>query len=295
MRAPLIVIVGETASGKSALAMALAKKFDGEIINGDSWITRVGLDIGTDKPSKQDMIDVKHYLVDVAKPPDDFTAADFKRLAEKAINEVYSRGKVPILVGGSGLYIDSILFNYSFLEAGDREKRKELNSKTIPQLLKIISELEITMPSNLDKNNKRRLIRLIEVGGKLPSKERLRPNTVIIGIKNDAKLRRANIENRVNKMIALGLEDEVKGLVKKFGWECDALKGIGYRQWKSYLEGSQTLDETRIQIVNATVNLAKKQTTWFNRNKSIQWFTTPVKTAHVVDFLTTKYSSLCSN
>lgn len=295
MKSPLLVIVGETASGKSTLAMDLAKQLYGEIINADSWITRKYLDVGTAKPSKRDREIIKHHLIDIVEPDDDFTVAEFKPLAEVAIDEISKRNKLPILVGGSGLYIDSVLFNYSFLEAGDREKRKSLESKSIPELLKLIDDLKITMPDYVDKNNKRRLIRLIEVGGKVPSRASLRENTLIIGIKQDSRERRENIEKRVDQMINNGLEDEVRLLSKKYGWDCDALMGIGYRQWQSYINGQQTLGETRNQIVNATINLARKQTTWFKRNKSIQWFSTPVKTANVVAFVTTKLSKLSFN
>jgi tRNA dimethylallyltransferase len=291
MKTPLLVIVGETASGKSSLAVELSTKLNGEIINADSWITRKYLDIGTAKPTREDQKKIKHYLVDIAEPDEDFTVAEFKPMAEKAIEDVSKANKLPIMVGGSGLYIDSVLFNYSFLEGGDREKRKVLNSKTIAELLNMIEDLKIDIPDYIDRNNKRRLIRLIEVGGRIPSKDQLREHTLIIGIKQDSEMRRLNIEKRVDQMVNNGLEREVKFLVEKYGWDLDALKGIGYRQWKNYLEGGQSLDETKAQIVNATINLAKKQMTWFKRNKSIQWFDAPVKTANVVAFVTTKFSS----
>lgn len=292
---PLIVIVGETATGKSDIAMFLAKKFNGEIVNADSWSTRKYMDIGTSKPSKEDRKRVKHHLIDIAEPGEDFTAATFKKLAEKAIEGIKKKDKLPILVGGSGLYIDSVLYNYSFLEAGDREKRQALNSKTISELLDIINKLKIKIPAGLDKDNKRRLIRLIEVEGKMPTKSEIRSDVIIIGIKHRKDRRTHLIEERVDRMLKQGLESEVSKLANKYGWDCDALMGIGYRQWERYFNGNQSFEETKQQIVSATTNLSKKQATWFKRNKSIHWFTTPVNKANVVAFLTTKYSSHSSN
>lgn len=282
----LIVIVGETASGKSALAMELAEKFSGEIICADSWTVRQEVNIGTAKPSIEDQKRVKHHLLDVAGPDEDFTAAVFKDLANKAIQDIADRGKLPIMVGGTGLYVDGVLYDYGFLPAGDRGEREELNQLNNEQLLNKIADLRLDL-SGIDTRNKRRLIRLIETKGQRPIKNEYRKNTLILGINNDRTALVQRISQRVDNMIEAGLEAEVRSLVEHYGWECEALKGVGYSQWRDYFEDAATLDQTRQKIIKATLDLAKRQRTWFKRNKSIQWFTTPVKQTEIVDTVTT--------
>lgn len=283
---PLLVIVGETASGKSALALELAQKLNGEIICADSWTVRRGVDIGTAKPSVAEQKLVPHHLLDVAGPDEDFTAAVFKKLANKAMQDISNRGKLAIMVGGTGLYIDGVIYDYGFLPAGDREDREELNKLTVEELLERIKLLEIEL-GDVDQHNKRRLIRLIETNGARPTKQELRDNTLIIGLKIDRGVLEQRITERVDQMINSGLEDEVRDLVQQYGWDCEALKGVGYAQWKGYLEGQNSLDETRQKIIKATLDLAKRQRTWFKRNKSIQWFSTPVNQAQIVETTTT--------
>lgn len=283
---PLLVIVGETASGKSALAMSLAQKLDGEIICADSWTVRREVNIGTAKPSEEERQQIPHHLLDVAGPDEDFTAAVFKRLANQAIEEISNRGKLPIMVGGTGLYIDGVLYDYGFLPAGDRGDREELNELSPEQLLAKISELGIEL-GDVDTGNKRRLIRLIETNGQKPSKQPMRKNTLIVGIQQDRDVLNDRIARRVDAMIEAGLEDEVRSLVDKYGWDCEALKGVGYAQWKGHLEGQESVEITRQKIIKATTDLAKRQRTWFKRNKSIHWFATPVNEPKIVDLATT--------
>ena len=282
----LVVVVGETASGKSELALRLARQFDGEIICADSWTVRREADIGTAKPSAEERALVPHHLLDVVGPTEDFTAAVFKDLAQAAIKDISNRGKLPILVGGTGLYIDSVLYDYSFLPAGDRRAREELNQQSAEELLTRIDDMELDA-GEVDKRNKRRLIRLIETNGAKPERHELRPNTLILGIKVERQALEKRIEKRVDNMLAAGLEDEVRGLAERYGWGCEALKGVGYAQWKSHFEGRQTLAETRQKIIKATLDLAKRQRTWFKRNKSIHWFSTPVNWQQVAELATT--------
>jgi tRNA dimethylallyltransferase len=290
MTSPLLVIVGETATGKSKLALELATRLNGEIICADSWTVRRGVDIGTDKPSIADRQLIPHHLIDVVDPDEDFTAAVFKRLALKAIEDIASRDKLPIMVGGSGLYIDSVIFNYGFLEAGDRGLREELNGESIESLLAIISAKGLQL-GDIDIQNKRRLIRLIESNGAKPSIDLLRDNTLVIGVNRQSQDLKDLITKRVDRMINIGLEAEVRSLVASYGWGCEALKGVGYKQWKGYLEGTNSLEETRQQIISATSNLAKKQRTWFKRNKSIHWYSQPINTDEIVALATTQLSS----
>lgn len=287
---PLIVIVGETASGKSELALRLAREFDGEIICADSWTVRREVNIGTAKPTAKERAEVPHHLLDVVEPCEDFTAAVFKRLANEAIKDISNRGKLPILAGGTGLYIDGVIYDFGFLPAGDRQAREELNVMTNQELLTEVKRRKIPL-GDVDIRNKRRLIRLIETGGAVPTKTALRPNTLIIGLRPDRDELNERIIKRTDAMLAAGLEDEVRGLAKRYRWDCEALKGVGYAQWQDYFNGAKTLASTRQKIIKATLDLAKRQRTWFKRNKSIQWFSTPVKWPNVVDSITTFLST----
>ena len=283
---PLITIVGETASGKSALALQLAQQFDGEIICADSWTVRREVNIGTAKPTVDEQAEVPHHLLDVVGPCEDFTAAVFKDMAVRTIAEIAGRGKLPIMVGGTGLYIDGVLYDYGFLEQGDRAERETLNALSIPQLIATIQDAGIAL-GEVDVRNKRRLIRLLETNGAQPTRQTLRPNTLILGLKTEREQLKERIITRTDAMLAAGLEQEVEALSHKYGWDCEALKGVGYAQWREYFLGTQNLDVTRQKIIKATTELAKRQRTWFKRNKSIQWFSTPVKWQEVVESVTT--------
>ncbi len=283
---PLLVIVGETASGKTALSIKLAQELNGEIICADSWTVRRQADIGTAKPSAEEQAMVPHHLLDVIDPDEDFTAAVFKGLANEAIEDIASRGKLPIMVGGTGLYVDGVLYDYGFLPAGDRGAREKLNGLSNEELLAKIDELGLEL-GDVDVRNKRRLIRLIETNGAVPIRHEMRDNTLMIGLKYDRSELEERVIKRVDGMLEAGLEDEVRGLAKRYGWDCEALKGVGYAQWKGYFEGTESVAEARQKIIKQTLDLAKRQRTWFKRNKSIQWFTTPVNEAEIVDIVTT--------
>jgi tRNA dimethylallyltransferase len=287
---PLLVVVGETASGKTSLSLELAERLNGEIICADSWTVRKGVDIGTAKPTAEERARVPHHLVDVVEPNQDFTAAVFKRLANDAIRDIVSRGKLPIMVGGTGLYIDGVIYNFDFLPAGDRIEREELNRLSIAKLLERIEYSKLDL-SDIDTRNKRRLIRLIETRGKRPTRELLRENTYIIGLKTNREVIEQRIITRLDSMLVQGLENEVRGLVDQYGWEAEALKGIGYAQWRGYFEGRQSLPETRSKIIKATFEYAKRQRTWFKRNKSIHWFRTPVNIEEIVVAVTTFFKA----
>lgn len=286
LTSPLLVIVGETASGKTGLAIDLAKQLNGEIICADSWTVRREVNIGTAKPTKKERAIVPHHLLDIVGPDEDFTAAVFKDLANEVIQDISARGKLPILVGGTGLYIDGILYDYGFLPEGDRAAREELNRLSVDELMTKIRKLNLNTDT-IDVQNKRRLIRLIETNGQQPTQSSLRKNTFIIGIKTDREQLQHRIEKRVDLMLNNGLEGEVKTLAERYGWDCEALKGVGYSQWKDYFLHSQTLSETRQKIVKATLNLAKRQRTWFKRNKSIHWLEPPINREKTVALITT--------
>lgn len=284
--APLVVIVGETASGKSALAHQLARRFNGEIISADSWAVYKGFDIGTAKPSTAEQAEMRYHLIDVADPVVGFSAVEFKRLAIEAIEDIASRGKLPIVVGGTGLYVDSILFDYGFLPATDRGMRQELDALALPEVVRRAKALGLDT-EGIDLRNKRRVIRLIENDGVRPTRGELRPQTLVLGIQIDREALEARITQRVDAMLAAGLEAEVAKLAKQYGWDTESMKGVGYKEWQLYFEGSQTLAQTRERIIRGTIQLAKKQRTWFKRHKSIHWLPNRDKTAESVDLITT--------
>jgi tRNA dimethylallyltransferase len=282
----LLVIVGETASGKSALALHLAREFDGEIVSADAWTVYRGFDIGTAKPSSAEQAIVPHHLIDIAEPADGFSAAVFKRLATPVIAAIQARGKLPILVGGSGLYIDSVLYDYSFLERTDPAVRTKLDVLSLKEVQLLAAQKGLDT-SGIDIQNKRRVIRLIENNGVMPTRAGILPGAVVIGIQPPRLELNVRIQARVDAMLAAGLEDEVRALSGRHGWEVEAMKGVGYREFRDYFSGIATIADVRERIIRSTTQLAKKQRTWFGRNKSIHWFITPVNYITVVDFLTT--------
>jgi len=285
-QASLLCIVGQTATGKSSLALRIAQRWNGEIICADSWTTRRGVDIGAAKPSAEERKLVPHHLLDIIGPDEDFNAALFKNLANKAINDISAKGKLPIMVGGTGLYVDSVIYDYSFAAVGSRDDREQLNALSLPELLQRVNDLGIEL-GDVDIRNKRRLTRLIETNGARPTKQNLRDQTLLLGLHIENSELKQRIADRLDAMLAAGLEDEVRQFAEHYGWDCEALKGIGYAQWKEYFLGSENRDQVRQKIVQATANLAKRQTTWFQRNKSIHWVGNPVKWSQVVDLMTT--------
>lgn len=279
--APLVVIVGETASGKSALAMNIAEQFEGEIICADSRTIYKGMDIGTAKPSAEDQARVPHHLLDVVRPDETFSAADFKRLALAAVKDITARGKLPLLVGGSGLYVDAVLYDFQFRAPANPARREALQQLSIEELQTALLEGDIPLPENA--RNPRHLIRTLETGGQRPEHAELRPNTLLIGLKIDREVLKENIIRRVGHMFNAGFMDEVRTLVTKYGSDARALQAPGYKAAAAYLGGDLSLEEAKAQFVHNDLRLAKRQRTWFKRNKSIHW----CKTDEVVDLVTT--------
>lgn len=279
---PLLVIVGETASGKSALAIELAKKFNGEIIAADSRTVYRGMDIGTAKPSKAEQANIPHHLLDIVSPAEKFSAADFKRLANKAIEDISNRGKLPILAGGTGLYIDAVIFDFQFRPAGSPALREELSKFSVEKLQERLKEQGIPLPEN--KQNPRHLIRTLETKGELTKRKPLRKDTLVIGLKIDREMLKQRIRQRVDAMVAAGFVDEVRRLGEAYGWDSEALQTPGYKAFRGYITGELSLDQAKEQFITYDLQLAKHQRTWFKRNESIHWVE---KQSEVVDLITT--------
>jgi tRNA dimethylallyltransferase len=279
---PLIVIVGQTASGKSALALDLAERWNGEIIAADSRTIYKGMDIGTAKPSVAEQQQIRHHLLDVTTPDTPFTASDFKRQADDVIAEVAGRGKMPILTGGTGLYIDAVLFDFSFRGVFDAERRKELGRLPVTALQAILTERGMSLPAN--EQNPRHLVRAIEAEGQVGVRHELRSNTLVIGLAIDREELRQRVTTRVDTMLAAGLEREVLGLAARYGWSISPMQTIGYQEFEPFVAGSASLESVREAIITHTMQYSKRQKTWFNRNKGIHWIS---KTEEAVELVTT--------
>lgn len=267
---PLIVIVGPTASGKTSLAIELAETCGGEIICADSRTIYDGLDIGTAKPTTSERLRVPHWGLDIVKPGDYFSAADFKKYAEAKIVEIRARGNVPFLVGGTGLYVDSVVFDYNFGKSVDIEERKRLSKLTLTELHEYCIDHNITLPEN--EKNIRYVIRAIERNGlNLVKRDTPIENTIIIGVLNDKQTLRSRIEQRSEQLFNDGVVNEAMILGKKYGWGNEALKGNIYPLVHSYLLGDITEGDMRAKNSILDWRLAKRQLTWLKRNKYIKW------------------------
>lgn len=266
----LVVIVGETGSGKTALAIELARKFNGEVIAADSRTVYKSLDIGTAKPTTAEQRKVRHHLIDVAEPNQVFTAADFKRLANLAITDITARGKLPIMAGGSGLYVDSVLYDYRFKPPVAPAERARLQMLTVEQLQAEIRNRGWPLPFNA--RNPRHLIRLLETGPAAAAKnDRLRANSLVLGLKTDRAALTERLKLRATAMFAAGLTEETAALLAKYGPQLPALATPGYGAARQYLAGRLSLAEAQALFVHDDLRLAKRQRTWFGRNKSIHW------------------------
>ena len=273
-RPALVAIVGPTASGKSDLAMKVAKKFNGEIICADSRTIYKGMDIGTAKPSRKEQTAVPHWGLDLVEPGQRFSAAQFKKYAEEILKDIQNRGKLPILVGGTGLYIDSIIFDFSFIPRPGlgKGKGKELEKMNIGQLQDMIRKLGYPMPKNFQ--NRRHLINTIERKGKTGSKRgHLPENILLIGLLPSDGVIKQRISKRAEEIFSSGVLDETKKLVGKYGEE-KLLKtaGIVYRLCLAVLKDEMSESSAIEKFKILDWQYARRQKTWFKRNRAIKWF-----------------------
>jgi len=276
----MLVILGPTASGKSDLAVDLARKFGGEIISADSRQVYRGLNIGTGKITKSEMRGVMHHLLDVASPRNSFTAADFKKKAERAIADIAQRGKLPILCGGTGFYIQSIVDNIAYPKVPpNRAFRACLARKSAQELFTMLKKLDARRAREIDRHNTHRLIRAIEIAnelGSVPHLEARLPsgyNVLQIGIKTDDKILKEKIYKRLLARIKQGMINEAKNLHKKgLSWKRMEGLGLEYRFLAQFLRGKITKDGMIEKLNTAIWQYARRQKTWFKRDKRIKWF-----------------------
>ena len=267
---PLIVIIGPTASGKTSLAIRLAKKYRGEIICADSRTVYRGMNIGTAKPSLEEQQGVSHRGLDLVDPGDSFSASQFKDYARQKIKEIRSRGNIPFLVGGTGLYIDSVIFDFQFGAKYSKEKRANLQEMTISELQQYCVNHDVSLPEN--SKNKRYLIRAIERAGKKSSGlEVPLSNTIVVGITTGKQLLRQRITDRAKKMFKDGVVEETIELANNSGWCNEAMTGNVYPIIKKLIEKEIDEDQAIREFIVSDVNLVKRQLTWFRRNPFIEW------------------------
>lgn len=274
----MIVIVGPTASGKSDRAVKLAKKYGGEIISADSRQVYRGLNIGSGKITKKEMRGVPHHLLDVASPKRVYTVADFKRDAESAIRGIKRRGKLPIIVGGTGLYIDAVLYDSPIPEVKPNpELRARLEKKSAAELFSELQKLDPERAAGIDRHNKRRLVRALEIiaaSGKVPklSERKLKYNVLKLGISRPPIELKKRIHKRLLARMRQGMVREVERLHKS-GVSFKRLEDLGleYRYVSRYLRGLLTREEMLKQLEAAIWHYARRQMTWWRKDKKIRW------------------------
>lgn len=295
----IVCIVGPTASGKTAVGIAIAKLFDGEVIAADSRTVYRGMDIGTAKPEGErmraagstmsltslfappcfDVEGVPHWGFDLVDPDGSFTAVDFQKFADERIADILSRGKLPVIVGGTGLYIRALIDRPTFTNVPPNpEMRAVLEKMTTQELLDEIAERDPDAIAHLDEDNRVRLVRALEIlrtSGKPLSmeqqKEPAKYDALQIGMDVEREALYARIDQRVDEMVGRGLVDEVRRLKDQYGCETNAMSGIGYRQTCDFFAGKVKLRDAVLRIKYDTHHYAKRQITWFARDERVKW------------------------
>jgi tRNA dimethylallyltransferase len=282
MKPKLVVILGPTASGKSSLAIKLARKFRGEIISADSRQVYKDMDIGTGKVTKSEQEMVPHHLLDVASPKRQFTVSQFKSLAQKAIKDTSERGHLPILVGGTAFYIYSLIDDLELPSVKpDKKLRKELEKRSAAELFVMLKKMDPARARSIDKNNPRRLIRAIEIikttGDPIPPRIKKSPafDSLILGMRTEQKKLYNAIDSRLDARLKQGLVAEVKKLLKH-GVSHKKLQSFGleYKYASLYLQGKLDYEHMVKELKNAIRHFSKRQTTWFKKDDRIHWITT---------------------
>lgn len=282
----VIVICGPTASGKTALSIELAKQVNGEIVSADSMQIYKDMNIGTAKPTTEEMKGIKHYLIDFVSPDERYSVADYKKDAKKAIKQIIDKGKVPIIVGGTGLYIDSLIYeieypNIEFEEKYRKKLEEEADNKGLERLYEKAKKIDEKAIEKISKNDRKRILRILEIyhaTGKNKTEQEIesRKNEVeydykIYALKWDREKLYERINKRVDIMIERGLIEEVKEIYNKYSKFPTAMQGLGYKEVVWYLENKMTKEEMIDKIKQETRRYAKRQMTWFRKNKQTVW------------------------
>lgn len=281
----ITAIVGPTASGKTSFAIDYARKNNGEIISADSRLVYKGFDIGTAKPTADEMQGIEHYLIDIVEPFENYSVAQYVNDAQNAIDEIVSKGKLPIIAGGTGLYLKALLEGYDFpqmeINYEFRESLKKFDSEYLHDEL---TKLDAETAKNIDKNDKKKIIRSLEVidALKRPLSEvrgkKEHPYVVEwIGLNFPRQELYERINKRVDSMIELGLVEETRKLLEKYGRVQNLIHTIGYQEIIDFLDGKMPLNDAVEKLKQNTRNYAKRQLTWFRKNENIKWNCYPEK------------------
>ena len=282
----VIVICGPTASGKTSLSIELAKQIDGEIVSCDSMQIYKDMTIGTAKPTKEEMQGIKHYLIDCVSPEVRYSVADYKKDSINAIKEIIFKGKVPIIVGGTGLYLESLIYGIEYNEIEtDLEYRKALEdiekNEGLEKLYEMAKQIDEQAIEKISHNDKKRIFRVLEIyhsTGKTKTELEIESrkngpdyNYILFGINMDREKLYDRINRRVDIMIEQGLIEEVKNLLNKYKEFPTAMQGLGYKEVVAYLEEKMTKEDMIEKIKMETRRYAKRQITWFKKYKNIKW------------------------
>lgn len=297
----LIVIAGPTAVGKTALSIELAKAVGGEIISGDAIQVYRGMDIGSAKITHEEMAGVPHHLIDIMNPDEQYSAAQFKEMAVPLIEQIHSRGRVPMIVGGTGLYIQSVLYDYQYQDEDSDESRRLLNhyeQLSTDVLFRELERVDAAASQTIHRNNRQRLLRALifkqlhNQSITTQSKNQTissKYDTLLIGLNMPRELLYERINRRVDMMMSSGLVDEVKALMTAGYSDARSMRAIGYKELMPYIEGELTEEEAVTQLKQNSRRFAKRQLTWFRNQMSLDWYDlTAISMADMVDILTTK-------
>lgn len=282
----LLVIIGPTAVGKTKLSIEMAKRFNGEIISGDSMQVYKGMDIGTAKITPNEMEGIPHFLLDIKEPNQSFSAADFQEQANQAIADIQKRGKLPIIVGGTGLYIQSVIYDYQFSEApSNLEYRKRLESIVetdgIEPLIEKLRSIDLESAERIHPNNIRRIIRALEIyyctgitmSNQLEKQtSELKYDTALIGLTMNREALYRRINHRVDVMMEQGLMEEVKSFHEQGLRDCQSIQAIGYKELYDYFDDRLTIDESVEALKQNSRRYAKRQLTWFRNKMDVKWY-----------------------
>jgi tRNA dimethylallyltransferase len=282
----LLVIIGPTAVGKTKLSIEMAQRYNGEIISGDSMQIYRGMDIGTAKIKKDEMEGIPHYLIDIKEAFENFSVAEFQLLVRAKIDEIANKGKLPIIVGGTGLYIQSVIYDYQFSDVPGDEAYRLLLEERVQKigneaLYKELLEVDPGSAAQIHPNNVRRVIRALEIfhlTGKTMQEFQstqqpdLLYNTAIVGLSMEREKLYERINYRVDLMIEEGLIEEVKGFYQQGLRDCQSIQAIGYKEIYAYLEGKVTLEEAIVNLKQNSRRYAKRQLTWFRNKMDVSWF-----------------------
>ncbi len=282
----LVVLIGPTAVGKTKMSIELAKRLNGEIISGDSMQIYKGMDIGTAKIKPEEMEGIPHHLLDIKEPDESFSVAEFQQLVRSLIREITRRGKLPMIVGGTGLYIQSVIYDYRFSDApSDEMYRRHLQriaeEKGGMILYEQLKSIDPQSAERIHPNNIRRVIRALEIyhcTGKTMTEwqktqtPELLYDAAIVGLTMEREQLYRRINERVDQMIAEGLLEEVKSLYERGIRDCQSIQAIGYKEMYAYLDGHISWEEAVEQLKQNSRRYAKRQMTWFRNQMPVQWF-----------------------